>query len=283
MSVRHLDTDIACIRCGYNLRTLAINARCPDCGEWVLQSVNKPYLVLCDRVWIRDVAIGAMLLSVILAYFAFHVLYAIFVGRLLDGPSANLDLYEPAALAAVFATGMFFLTSSGHESRPMRKIATCWLLRTVVVVLVVIDVVTSIHGQTYHYHYPDSFVWQYSNALHTIFWLAGTGWAVGMAWLFYHLTRTRETRFLKKAVYLWSGLAFLIFWSGQPWIHRYPEVYNLANFVGDWIYPLGDWIYVVWDWAWVPIALLCSLTILLLCWRYTMAWLRHGQVRVKLK
>jgi uncharacterized repeat protein (TIGR04138 family) len=33
-----IDRDVACTKCGYNLRTLAVTARCPECGFPVLRS-----------------------------------------------------------------------------------------------------------------------------------------------------------------------------------------------------------------------------------------------------
>jgi DNA-directed RNA polymerase subunit RPC12/RpoP len=35
---RHVEEDLPCARCGYNLRTLAWDARCPECGTPVLRS-----------------------------------------------------------------------------------------------------------------------------------------------------------------------------------------------------------------------------------------------------
>lgn len=50
--------DLPCVSCGYNLRTLAIDRRCPECGEAVFRSVH-PDLVGVDLAWLRTVRLGA--------------------------------------------------------------------------------------------------------------------------------------------------------------------------------------------------------------------------------
>ena len=54
----------ACVACGYNLRGLAISARCPECNRTVAESLSKRYLHNADRRWVRGMRRGAMLLTI---------------------------------------------------------------------------------------------------------------------------------------------------------------------------------------------------------------------------
>lgn len=47
--VSHVESDLHCIRCGHNLRTLAWDARCTECGAPVEQSRVPEYLNVNDR------------------------------------------------------------------------------------------------------------------------------------------------------------------------------------------------------------------------------------------
>ena len=35
-------TDVTCIKCSYNLRTMQVRGRCPECGTWVIESIDSP-------------------------------------------------------------------------------------------------------------------------------------------------------------------------------------------------------------------------------------------------
>lgn len=37
-----IEHDMACVRCGYNLRTRRMGDACPECGAWVSQSFIEP-------------------------------------------------------------------------------------------------------------------------------------------------------------------------------------------------------------------------------------------------
>ena len=54
--------DVACRRCGYNLRGLQIGGRCPDCAMPVGASVRGDDLVYADPAWIAKLILGADLL-----------------------------------------------------------------------------------------------------------------------------------------------------------------------------------------------------------------------------
>ena len=71
MSAAHVPTtaienDVPCLRCGYNLRTLAPTGKCPECGAEVAPSLRaylakRPELPPPDAKWSREVVEGAWL------------------------------------------------------------------------------------------------------------------------------------------------------------------------------------------------------------------------------
>ncbi len=75
--------DVRCRSCGYNLRGISPEGRCPECQTEVGRSIRAGVLRDCDRNWIRQLAggvswiIGSILLGV------FLLLVWRFVGRVL--------------------------------------------------------------------------------------------------------------------------------------------------------------------------------------------------------
>jgi uncharacterized integral membrane protein/predicted RNA-binding Zn-ribbon protein involved in translation (DUF1610 family) len=65
----HVDADLTCVECGYNLRTLAYSASCPECGTAVLVSSRGDHLSAAPTQWLRALVHGAWWLrvSVVLA------------------------------------------------------------------------------------------------------------------------------------------------------------------------------------------------------------------------
>jgi len=53
-----IDVDIACVSCGYNLRGLAPDGRCPECGTAIGRSTRGDYLRFCDPGWVETLASG---------------------------------------------------------------------------------------------------------------------------------------------------------------------------------------------------------------------------------
>lgn len=63
-NVGTLEIDISCMRCGYNLRGLAVDGQCPECGALVSASLNADRLMFADPNWLSGIARG---LTVILS------------------------------------------------------------------------------------------------------------------------------------------------------------------------------------------------------------------------
>lgn len=71
----HIVDDLACAECGYNLRTLATDAKCPECGMAVGISMRADRLSDAPTDWLNTLASGAwwLRLSVILACPIFYL------------------------------------------------------------------------------------------------------------------------------------------------------------------------------------------------------------------
>lgn len=73
------DETVHCRRCGYDLRRLAADTRCPECGTPVKLALASELLVFCDPQWIARVQRGAVavfggLVGIVALAFAFLVL-----------------------------------------------------------------------------------------------------------------------------------------------------------------------------------------------------------------
>jgi len=56
-----LQEDVACTRCGYNLRGLTREGLCPECGTPILQSVRGDLLKFADPAWLDRLRFGTSL------------------------------------------------------------------------------------------------------------------------------------------------------------------------------------------------------------------------------
>ena len=66
--------DLACIQCGYNLRTLHRDAKCPECGVVVGRSVRGDWLRYADPAWLGNISAGlAWIVRAIVLFLLFMV------------------------------------------------------------------------------------------------------------------------------------------------------------------------------------------------------------------
>lgn len=103
-------TDVSCIECQYNLRTLPVGSACPECGTPVVNSLRADLLRFADPKWLGQVHEGTKLLIVVLigAPCVFLANSTIsFWGRGPGGQAASMVL----AFVALFA-GLLFLSGS---------------------------------------------------------------------------------------------------------------------------------------------------------------------------
>lgn len=55
---RCIDQDITCTSCDYNLRTILLDANCPECGQPVIDSLDPNRLCFADPKWLKRVRLG---------------------------------------------------------------------------------------------------------------------------------------------------------------------------------------------------------------------------------
>ena len=75
--------DTRCLNCGYNLRGLSPDGRCPECGYAVELSVNGDSLDYCNPAWVESLAKGTGWL-----------IAGLFVGFLYYSSGTILDLFS---------------------------------------------------------------------------------------------------------------------------------------------------------------------------------------------
>ncbi len=74
VDIDRVNEDLPCAECGYNLRTLALDASCPECGMSVLISARGDRLATAPADWLKRLKWGAKLLRYSVL-FAFPVVY----------------------------------------------------------------------------------------------------------------------------------------------------------------------------------------------------------------
>lgn len=57
-----IDSDLFCVHCGYNLRTLEVLGRCPECGGYITDSTRHDSLAHADGRVTRRIALGLCLM-----------------------------------------------------------------------------------------------------------------------------------------------------------------------------------------------------------------------------
>lgn len=59
-----VDVDLPCVDCGYNLRTLAADAQCPECKAPVAASLDPNLLRYADSSWLATISRGLLYIAV---------------------------------------------------------------------------------------------------------------------------------------------------------------------------------------------------------------------------
>jgi hypothetical protein len=97
-----------CLRCGYNLRGLRDDGRCPECGLAVARSaVSGDDLGHAPPGWLASLAWGARIVCFTMA---FMILWGRLIAPLLLPTSLEWDVVMSAPLAAAFAAGVWLLS-----------------------------------------------------------------------------------------------------------------------------------------------------------------------------
>jgi hypothetical protein len=130
-------TDLTCVHCGYNLRTLSSMSRCPECGLPVNESLSPSADLATSRpAWLKRMVAGNVLL-----FLAKGFLLAAFV-TVFQRNGGFVEEYPPAlgcsgAFIVLYAAGIFFVTTGKYPRMPpssrvseirLRKLAAASLL-----------------------------------------------------------------------------------------------------------------------------------------------------------
>lgn len=145
-----LDIDVPCIACGYNLRGLSRDGRCPECAGDIASSIaryeaelarREPPLSMSSLRWVRTLARGCLLILLAAAIDVCAV--GLLIGMLESSiPHLTIERLMPVWLIppALLAGGIWAITSAelGAAWNPERRWARR-LLRGCVLFLLVLD------------------------------------------------------------------------------------------------------------------------------------------------
>jgi hypothetical protein len=121
-------TDVACLGCGYNLRTLRPDGACPECGAVVAGSLRGDLLGQRDADWLNWIAVGLGLLVVTLtASVAVTILHVVLYP--LSGSAAIRN--EPMYAYLVVETAARVLLAVGAWMFTTRDPVATWSQRAV--------------------------------------------------------------------------------------------------------------------------------------------------------
>lgn len=136
--------NLPCIHCRYNLRTLASEGRCPECGHPVMESLRARYLWQSPPSWVENITTAARALTICVGLVLGLIISIAFVG-LIHPPFAESGTACAAVLLVflplVVIAGLVGLTERDPNLRHMpegfnaRRVIR-WSLQLIPVVIV---------------------------------------------------------------------------------------------------------------------------------------------------
>jgi hypothetical protein len=96
--------DLSCRKCGYNLRGLNINGRCPECGTAVGYSAQGDLLRFCDPDWVETLRRGATFIIAGIAVIFLGVIVGIGLGAAIGASGGGLAIL-PVLMAIIVVVG----------------------------------------------------------------------------------------------------------------------------------------------------------------------------------
>ena len=102
--------DLPCRKCAYNLRTLSINGRCPECGTAVGFSAQGDLLRFSDPGWVMTLHRGVVLILAGIAVMILGGILAAVVGAMSAGLGQVLSAVVQLGSAVLMVVGSWWLT-----------------------------------------------------------------------------------------------------------------------------------------------------------------------------
>ncbi|MFQ5502744.1 MAG: hypothetical protein ACE5EQ_10655 [Phycisphaerae bacterium] len=136
-----VEGDVPCIACGYNLRTLSMNGRCPECGGEILASFRRSWLIFALPSWLGRLRTGVtiilwMLLGGIVSYIALVAVMIATIGPSGQAPSPflimGIMLFFGLGFTCVWLISVWYLTTPETGRKPNealgRTVIAKWIL-----------------------------------------------------------------------------------------------------------------------------------------------------------
>lgn len=152
-----VETDLYCVRCGYNLRTLAIESICPECTH----PVRDSFLIPADLRWLHHIRRGLTVLCIagLLSIVANLVRMLIpFMGVNVALSILRLSSYSAAACSVI---GAFLATRAPRHSPLTHLCSLGWVVRCLVLCTpaLMLAELTLPFLTTYQFGFWVSFIW----------------------------------------------------------------------------------------------------------------------------
>lgn len=116
-TVAFVNQDHTCVSCGYNLRTLSMEAKCPECATPVRQSFLSDHLVYSNPAWLKSIARGTLLISIVAGISVIMLFFGIFDLKFGGGQGPTVVDFAKQALLILTLIGVVLLTTKCPDPR----------------------------------------------------------------------------------------------------------------------------------------------------------------------
>jgi len=134
--------DLPCQHCGYNLRTLALRGRCPECGTAVAESARDTRLCRADPRWVTTLADSALLLLTALSVGMFWLWLLGMLVLAFQQPGLDTACVMGPILLCALVAAAALIGLTAPEPRQARSARGPWARRIVRSLLVATVVLT---------------------------------------------------------------------------------------------------------------------------------------------